>query len=47
MDDAIVSALATGESVRQIADELSARLGRPRRAVYQRALALRDERRGG
>ena len=47
VDDAIVSALATGESVRQIADELSARLGRPRRAVYQRALALRDERRGG
>jgi 16S rRNA (cytidine1402-2'-O)-methyltransferase len=47
VDEAIVSALAAGESVRQIADELSARLGRPRRAVYQRALALRAERGAG
>ena len=42
VDDAIVSALAAGRSVREVADELSARLGRPRRAVYRRALELKS-----
>lgn len=42
VDDAIVSALAAGRSVREVADELSARLGRPRRALYRRALDLKN-----
>ncbi len=42
VDDAIVSALAAGRGVREVADELSARLGRPRRALYRRALELKS-----
>jgi 16S rRNA (cytidine1402-2'-O)-methyltransferase len=40
VDDRILAQLAEGEGVRAIADRVSADLGLPRRAVYQRALAL-------
>ena len=41
VDEAIASALTAGRSVREIADELSTRFGRPRRELYNRALELR------
>jgi len=41
VDEAIASALTAGRSVREIADALSTRFGRPRRELYNRALELR------
>ena len=41
VDEAIASALTAGRSVREIADELSTRFGRPRRELYNRALEIR------
>lgn len=43
LDDAIRAALASGQRVREVADTVSGALGVPRRAVYQRALALAAE----
>ncbi len=41
VDAAIRDALAAGRGVREISATLAATLGRPRREIYQRALALR------
>jgi 16S rRNA (cytidine1402-2'-O)-methyltransferase len=42
IDAALAAGLARGDSVRDLASEIAATTGRPRRAVYARALALRD-----
>jgi 16S rRNA (cytidine1402-2'-O)-methyltransferase len=44
LDAAIREALGTGRGVRELSEELARRLGRPRREVYRRALALREQR---
>ncbi len=43
IDADIQSGLARGESTRDLASAIAAKTGRPRRAVYARALALRGE----
>jgi len=46
LDTSLREALQSG-SVRDASDQVAARLRLPRRKVYQRALALAEERRGG
>jgi 16S rRNA (cytidine1402-2'-O)-methyltransferase len=43
LDAAVRDALAAGRTVRELSEELSARFGCPRRQVYRRALAIREE----
>lgn len=44
VDHAIAEALEAGRSVKDVASEIAGRTGRPRRAVYARAVALRKDR---
>ncbi|MBJ21626.1 MAG: 16S rRNA (cytidine(1402)-2'-O)-methyltransferase [bacterium] len=43
IDDLIRSELATGSSVKDLASRLANRTGRPKRSLYARAVALREE----
>ena len=43
IDEALAAGLARGDSVRDLASAVAAKTGRPRRDVYARALALREE----
>ncbi len=47
VDAAIRAGLASGDSTKDLASALAKKTGRPKRALYARAIALREEARGG